>query len=529
MLAGTAYGSQGPGTPPAGDELEARGAVIGRIAVNRDNVFDTSLPTEDNWLYRLANRWHILTREAVIRQQLLIGSGDAYSQRLVDESERLLRRNRYLYDARIEPVRVQDGIVDLRVTTRDVWTLMPGVSLSRSGGENRARLSVSESNLLGRGMRVKFAYTDDVDRESTSIEFNDNNLGDSWVSMSAYVADNSDGESRQLRIERPFYALDSRWSGGVSWLDDDAETRFYDLGNEMAEYRKKHEFVSAFGGLSAGLQDGWVRRWTAGITFDDSEFLEAAMPRLPQLLPADRRLVYPFLGVELLEDHFETTSNRDHIDRTEDFYLGTRLGARLGYAADGAGSDRDAFIVGMNASSAFGSIEKNALFLDARLDSRIEHGDAVNARLDAGARYYRKQSHKRLFFMTLSASVGHALDLDNLLQLGGDNGLRGYPLRYQVGERRLLFTIEQRYFTDWYPFRLVRVGGAVFADVGRTWGDNPAGGPPLGWLKDVGIGLRLGPTRASGHDVIHVDLAFPLDGDPSIDEVQLLLESKRSF
>jgi len=218
MLAGTAYGSQGPGTPPAGDELEARGAVIGRIAVNRDNVFDTSLPTEDNWLYRLANRWHILTREAVIRQQLLIGSGDAYSQRLVDESERLLRRNRYLYDARIEPVRVQDGVVDLRVTTRDVWTLMPGVSLSRSGGENRARLSVSESNLLGRGMRVKFAYTDDVDRESTSFEFNDNNLGDSWVSMSAYVADNSDGESRQLRIERPFYALDSRWSGASRGL-----------------------------------------------------------------------------------------------------------------------------------------------------------------------------------------------------------------------------------------------------------------------------------------------------------------------
>jgi hypothetical protein len=102
-------------------------------------------------------------------------------------------------------------------------------------------------------------------------------------------------------------------------------------------------------------------------------------------------------------------------------------------------------------------------------------------------------------------------------------------LRYQTGDSRALFTIEQRYFTDWYPFRLFRVGGAIFADIGRTWGESPTGAQPLGWLKDVGLGLRLGPTRASGRDVVHVDIAFPLDGDASIDSVQFLIESKRSF
>ena len=131
--------------------------------------------------------------------------------------------------------------------------------------------------------------------------------------------------------------------------------------------------------------------------------------------------------------------------------------------------------------------------------------------------------------MTFDASWGNNLDLDNLVDLGGDTGLRGYPLRYQTGDSRILLTAEQRYFTDWYPFRLFRVGGAVFADIGRTWGDNPAGGPPLGWLKNVGLGLRLGPTRSSGRDVIHIDIALPLDGDPSIDSVQFLIDSKRSF
>jgi hypothetical protein len=69
----------------------------------------------------------------------------------------------------------------------------------------------------------------------------------------------------------------------------------------------------------------------------------------------------------------------------------------------------------------------------------------------------------------------------------------------------------------------------MFVDIGRTWGDNPVGGPPLGWLKNIGLGLRLGPTRSSGRDMIHIDVAFPLDGDPSIDNVQFLIESKRSF
>ncbi len=124
---------------------------------------------------------------------------------------------------------------------------------------------------------------------------------------------------------------------------------------------------------------------------------------------------------------------------------------------------------------------------------------------------------------------GHDLDLDSVIELGGDTGLRGYPLRYQTGDSSFLFTIEQRWFFDWYPFRLFRVGSAIFADVGRTWGDNPVGGPGEGWLRDVGVGLRFAPTRSGASKIVHVDIAFPLDGDASIDDVQILLESKKSF
>jgi hypothetical protein len=48
-------------------------------------------------------------------------------------------------------------------------------------------------------------------------------------------------------------------------------------------------------------------------------------------------------------------------------------------------------------------------------------------------------------------------------------------------------------------------------------------------LKDVGFGLRLGNSRSALGNVIHVDLAFPINADPSIKKVQLLIEAKRSF
>jgi hypothetical protein len=65
--------------------------------------------------------------------------------------------------------------------------------------------------------------------------------------------------------------------------------------------------------------------------------------------------------------------------------------------------------------------------------------------------------------------------------------------------------------------------------VGRAWGGNAVAIPDAGILRDAGFGLRIGTTRSGLGNVIHVDVAFPIDGDPSIDRVQFLVETKQSF
>ncbi len=514
---------------PDAKTLEASGAQIREVILEKRNIFDLSDPAENKWLYRWANRLHVLTRDSVIDNQLLFRAGDSFEQRLLDESERILRANRFIFDADIEPVLYEDGVVDLKVTTKDVWSLTPDVSFSRSGGENRTAIGIEETNLLGRGQLLRLKWIDSVDRTSTQFDFEDRNLGRSWVSVFLRVADNSDGKTNFLSVIRPFHALDSRWTAGGWISNDDRRTALYRLGNEAAEYRHEREYHTAFGGRSRGLRDGWVRRWSAGVVYDDNDFSQALDPTLPAVIPEDRKLVYPFLGLEILEDEFSTSSNTNQIGRTEDFFMGTRISASLGWADQSFGADRDALITAATARIGFGSLEKTALLLAVVANGRLESGNTANATTTAVARFYRRQSEKRLFFMSLSGVAGHDLDLDNPVQLGGQSGLRGYPLRYQTGDSKMLFTVEKRYFTDWYPWRLFRVGGAVFFDVGRIWGDNPIGEPNLGWLKDVGFGLRFAPTRFSTNKVAHLDFAFPLDGDPSIDSVQILLRAKRSF
>ncbi len=514
---------------PDGARLEQDGAVIGKIYINPQNIFDTNNPKENGGLYRLGNQLHIKTQPYVIEDQLLFKRGDRYSQRLLDESERILRNNRFLYDASVKPIAYHDGQVDVAVTTRDVWTLNPGISFGRHGGTNTYGFEIEELNILGTGTALSLSQKSGIDRDSTLLEFKDPHLLGTWAQLNAKYANNSDGYQRGISLNRPFYALDARWAAGIAALDDDRIEPLYDLGKVIDKFRERHQFAESYWGWSHGLDNGWTQRWSVGATYDERRFDLAPGWTGASVLPEDRKFVYPWIGFDLLQDDFTKYRNHDQIGRTEDFYLGTRFSARLGWADSAFGSDRRALFFSASAGHGMGASEHSTLVLSSAIDGRVEDGKLANTLFDAALRYYNKQSERRLFFTTLVASVGHDLDLDNQILLGGDNGLRGYPLRYQGGEASALLTVEERYFTDWYPLRLFRVGGAMFFDVGRTWGTTEVSTPSQGWLKDVGIGLRIGNSRSGLGNMIHVDLAFPLDGDPSIDKVQLIVETKQRF
>jgi len=139
-------------TLPSLQALEQQGALIGRIVIERQNVFEESDKLA-SWR-RTANRLHVITQESVIRSQLLFAEGQPLKVKAIEESARLLRQNRYLYDAEIKVSRFSEGVADLMVVTRDTWTLSPELDLSTAGGETFYTIGLEDDNLLGTGASI---------------------------------------------------------------------------------------------------------------------------------------------------------------------------------------------------------------------------------------------------------------------------------------------------------------------------------------------------------------------------------------
>jgi outer membrane protein assembly factor BamA len=510
--------------------MEAAGAVIGAVDIDIRNIFDEGDARERNGLFRLANRLHLRTKLSTIQAQLLFASGDKYSASKLAETERALRLLPYVYDARIVPVRYADGKVDIRVLTKDVWTLSPGISFARAGGSNDSRFNLQDTNFLGWGKTLQVSHGSTVDRTSDTVAWTDPNVfGTRWTSALTY-SDSSDGSQRSLQVTRPFYSLDAPWSAKITALNFDRTISRYNLGDIVDQFNDNETSYELSGGLSNGLIDGWTKRLTFGMRYDRNLFLPTPVTSLPaRQLPPDRTLSYPFVGFDILQDKYKKIGDENQIGRTEDLYFGTEVTGEVGLSNGAFGADRNAVMLAAKALRGIELTGLQQLFLTGDFSSRIEDGRARNLIADAGAKYYWRWRPDWLLYAGLSGTVTDSLDPDMQLLLGGDSGLRGYPLRYESGTSRALLTVEQRFYTDWYPFRLARVGGAIFADVGRTWGSGVIGNSDPGLLRDVGFGLRLGNTRSGLGNVLHVDFAFPLNNIAGIQRFQFLVQTMQSF
>src|ERR1700694_2861220 len=283
------YGPPGetPGIPSEA-ELEASGAVIGEILIDNQNIFNLDDPKDDVKRFRLSNHLHSRTRKGIVREQLLFRSGERYSRRLIDESERILRADSYFYDAWIRPVRYHDGKVDLRVTTRDVWTLNPGFNFGRSGGANSTGVQLEELNLLGTGVGVKVAHKTDIVRTESQLEVSDMHAFGGRTGVDLNYANLSDGRLRELTLNRPFYALDTRLAGGLSGRHDLQTDKLYFRGAVIDKFQDRHESAQVYGGWSNGLQNGWVRRWSTGVTYDERRFQPLSTSTGVSTIPPDR-------------------------------------------------------------------------------------------------------------------------------------------------------------------------------------------------------------------------------------------------
>lgn len=536
--------------------------VIEEIVINTHPIFDESNPKENNWLFRWVNRLHMDTKKRIIKKELTFKEGDPVDKHLLDESARRLRSKRFIGEASVKlvddktehpgtetdhknsadsDIKSNTSAADaqpqtVQVDVKEVWTLVPKLTYSRSGGNTHYGYGLHDSNFLGLGKTVKIEHSSTEQRVSDEIVYRDPNFGNQNQLMLGY-ADNSDGKAQAFSFAKPFISVRTPWSSGINFQDFDREDTLYNAGDEAARFGHNSNYYSVFYGVRLPYStDNRSHRLLLGYDDNSNEFfnIPGAISPQPFALPYDRNYQVLWLEYQYTNNSFIEASNIQQINRVEDINLGAELRLRLGSVQAEVPELDQATLVQFDYSRAF-TLSPTQLLIGSFASSGFYGGSQTTQSLNQLSLSYHWQnfSHGQ-FYAHAQEIYGKNLFIDTPLELGGDTGLRGYPARFQAGDKLRLLTLEQRFFGEKEWFSLFHMGAAIFYDEGRVWGNSAIPQNYQQTLRSVGMGLRISGTRTGGkdenvHNVTHIDIAYPLDGGPDIDKYQFSVHIKSSF
>lgn len=500
--------------------------TVGNIYINTLPIFNTNDPRENNALYRWINRIHPDTHPYVFRDLVLMKEGGPVNNHLIKESERILREQKYSSDASIRAVSECNHVVDLEVITKEVWTLLPEISVGTAGGKTQSSLGLHDSNFLGTGSLVTVSYAHDVDRNSILAHYQNNNVRGSRVQLLTHLEENSDGYVRTLQVDLPFYELNATRTWGISATQSkEAEHQYYE-GNTVTSVDSEREYLQLWGGHSAGLEDERVNRFIYGAIYDRARFNPLPGSPAPAPLPGDRTLVYPYVEFQQIENQYTVAYNINQINREEDIHIGRSLWARLGLSR--VDVLRMIFAGGLSDTL----ISRDKELLQGQVDWHgrwnFDTNEIEDTHLAVTLDYHHGQTATRSLHFSLALVDTWNRSLEKQVEIGGDAGLRGYPIHYATGDQSYLFTAEQQIFTNQSIFRLYNVGYVAFVDTGRAFYKGNRGIDD-GVLTDVGFGVRLVPTKTDKDHVVHLDVGWPLKKRPGATGAQITIQVQKTI
>ncbi|MBN2495934.1 MAG: BamA/TamA family outer membrane protein [Deltaproteobacteria bacterium] len=539
-----------PEPDPAGKRIE-------RVAVVRFPIVRPLDPGQ-RWLHRTyvpvvleyANLLHVVTREHIIRQELLFADGQVYDEALVRESARNLRALPLIFSTvRIVTARGSspDRVVVV-VITKDLWSIRLNSNGNFGGGVfNYFYMTPSEQNFLGYNQRLSLHFYLDRDTYAIGQAYRVPRLLGSRIQVEEDAAvrinhrrGGTEGGYGSLLFQRPLFSLSTRWGFFVDGRFDlgidrhyqGADYRLWKVDDEATGaswilpeiYAHQHFAARAIGQAAFGERFRTVL--SAGYSMRSYTYeLTDGMALLPEpvrdvfrasIMPLDEQYGSLVAGVEFFEARYRRFQNIQTLGLTEDFRLGPRALGELGWA-----------------EPVFGFSQEH-LRLYVELGWReCFSGDIVSARLVGSIRYMPEhgieQAHTdwidRYAEIELENVSPSLWDLGRLFvrlryvysqysrartrySLGGENTLRGFVSGFRAGERLLNVNVEFR--SRPWVFDTIHLGFVVFYDGGDAYGFTAE--RDFSYHQSAGLGLR-GIFPALDRWTTRLDIGIPLGAD----------------
>ena len=473
-------------------------AVVSSVQIQRENVFDKS--ESDSWVFAAANKLHIMTREHVVRRELLMPVGTPFDSATAAETARNLRKLGIFRRATVDSSSDGSGLVET-VTTKDSWTTQVQASFKSSGDQITWTAGVAEKNLLGLQIKASVKYTSDPDRSTTQVGLFVPRVWRNRVDLSGGYKQYSDGESGDVTLAAPFTTLTTPSSAtlDVDYADRNV-LRFFE-GEKEASDTLRHLLTKGT------LSGGWAARASRQGYVRVGAKLQLRRENYADLgTPIDDRSFFGELGaaVEWSRSDFAVVEGYRGLGGPEDVDLSATVRGDVWVAPSGWGYDRGGIgpavkaNVGKLLPNGFTTLNLRAssLFTSKGLDSGSVAAQGVLTLLPAPRHTIVLNAQGG---MQKNPYPGEEFDL------GLTFGPRAYPAHAFTGDRAFFTTVEYRWVAIPEAFKLVGIGLAGFADYGGAW----YSGSPVRTGADAGVGLRLGSTRAaSGKGATRVDLAW---------------------
>jgi hypothetical protein len=526
----------GPDTLDAYPVLVCEGQPVRGIRVRTFGPYTDKLREGFAWFGTMVQAMHANTREDVVRGFLLMKEGEACTEFARRESERLLRAQPFLVDARIVAHDDGKGGAILDVSTRDEFSALVEVS-ARSQSPMVRGVRFGETNLGGTATLALLDWRDGgAYNDRIGVRLQRFLVGGRPNVMNIVAARDPRGHTVQFDLFRPYLTDLQRfaWRAAVFANRDYAGfTRPLGEGNALRFTRRAADLagIRRFGPTGSLWLGGAMLSWEQHETEFDRPVLlrETGFARDTAGPFPSRFRNHAVARVNLLGGYrrvrFQRVQGFDALTGAQDVRMGFQGGVQAGRSVRGFGMrDNDWFVAGGAFWGDGGP--RSYIGAQAHVEGRRDIGRGVWDEVVSGGRvaWYGKPAAPWLTQVGVEWSAGWSASVPFQLSFADiEGGVRGYGRSREVGGQRLVARFEQRWVP---PLALTAgdIGLAVFADVGVL----KAGSVPYArgdfTASSVGLSVLATAPRRSRR-VWRVDIAMPLVADGRAKSVVVRLVS----
>ncbi len=176
-----------------------------------------SVESPHSFVEKTGNKLHKKTLPLTIKNLLLFKQNDLFDSLIVEESERLIRVQNYVYEVLFLPKLVTNKAdsVDISIRVQDSWSITGEGDVSPS----QFNIGLTDQNFLGTGHSFHAGINWPYRNPYKAYEFNYfiPNIRNTHITTNLQIKTNEDKSfTKGLNIERNFYTPLAKWAGGIS-------------------------------------------------------------------------------------------------------------------------------------------------------------------------------------------------------------------------------------------------------------------------------------------------------------------------